>query len=72
MDFAGLAPEVEFAFLRVAVDLFEFRFGELELLDRVERIVELLNVACADERRGDALSRSTQAMAICASVWPRP
>ena len=46
--FARVFPEVDARILCVAVNLFQFRFGEVEALERVERIVELVNVARAD------------------------
>src|ERR1700683_2420458 len=51
---ARLPPEIEIALLCVTIDVLELRRGEPELLERVERVVKLRDVARADERGGDA------------------
>ncbi len=66
-----VAPQVDAAVAGVAVDLLQLLIREGEVVQRIQRIVELLDIARADEGGGDARSRSTQAMAICASDWPR-
>ena len=48
-------PEIEIALLRMAIDLFQFCCGEIEFLERVERVVKLLHIARADEGRSDTL-----------------
>src|SRR5450759_3707018 len=52
--FAGRRPEVDPALRRVAVDLGEFRRGELEVPERGEVLLELGHAACPDDRRGHA------------------
>ena len=50
---ARLLPKIEVAVFGVAIDLLQLRSSELELLEGVERVVELIDVARADERRSN-------------------
>ena len=48
-------PEIDVALGRVAVDLRELVVGEREVVERAERVVELLDARRADQRRRHAL-----------------
>src|ERR1039458_6842973 len=51
---ACIFPEIDGRILCVLVDFFEFGFGEVELLDGVERVIKLLDVARADQGGGNS------------------
>src|SRR5271170_3486698 len=46
---SGVFPKVNRAFLCVAINLRQFCIRELELLHRIERVIELLHVTRSDE-----------------------
>ena len=69
--FAGVFPKVNSGVLGKPIDLHQLRSCEFELLQRIERVVELFHVASADGAELTLLSSTTHAIAICASDCPR-
>jgi hypothetical protein len=51
---AGALPKVDRPVLRIAINLAQLCRGELEILHRIERVVELLHIASSDKRCGHA------------------
>src|SRR5271154_6657359 len=54
-SFAGTLPKIDAPLLGVAINLLQLRIRKVELLNRIERVVELLHIASSDKRRGDSL-----------------